>query len=274
MSNSTLTPYFYCKNILESTSLEEKLSGFAGNLAGESPRESFIVCSPSRATAIAFSEEQIKFPKIGSLKNEGQRGKALHFFANHELLAIEMMAQAICKFVDMPQETIRSLMGTIADEQRHFKLYQSRMRDFGVEFGDFPLNAFFWSYMAKIDSYESFFAVLSLTFEQANLDFAKHYELAFSSIGDNETAEILKEVYEDEIKHVARGHNVLRRSDPNDLWTHYVDLLPPPLTPARAKGMIFDQSGRAKAGLTGSFIDLLRDYRSEFQITKRKSWEK
>jgi uncharacterized ferritin-like protein (DUF455 family) len=147
------------------------------------------------------------------------------------------------------------------------------MKDFDVSFGDYPLNAFFWSYMEKIETYQGFFAVMSLTFEQANLDFCKHYEEVFKKVGDEKTANLLKLVYDDEIKHVARGYTVLKKKNADDLWCYYRELLPAPLTPARAKGMIFDTEGRVKAGLELSFIKDLQAYQSDFKVTKRKSWK-
>ncbi len=269
-----MSPFDYCKNILIADEVSEKLLPFTGDFERESKsRGSFKVDQPSRAIRFAFSQEQIKFPKSNSLKVIEQRGKALHFFANHELLAIEMMAQAVCQFRDMPLRIVRSLMGTIAEEQKHFKLYESRMNDFGVEFGDFPLNAFFWTYMEKIETYQSFFAVVSLTFEQANLDFAKHYENLFREIGDEETADILAVVYEDEIKHVAKGYSVLKKDSGEDIWNYYTELLPRPLTPARAKGITFDKQGRVLAGFPEALINHVKDYKSDFNITKRKSWK-
>ena len=79
------------------------------------------------------------------------------------------------------------------------------MNEFGVEFGDYPLNDFFWRQLSDIDSFDDFFATMSLTFEAANLDFANFYQKVFSEIGDQKTANILKIVYEDELTHVKLG---------------------------------------------------------------------
>jgi uncharacterized ferritin-like protein (DUF455 family) len=269
-----MSPFEYCKKILTSEDIEDKIFPYCGDMKSiENNEQTFVVNVPARSASIAFSEDQIKFPKAGSLHLKAQRAKALHFFANHELLAIEMMAQAICQFRDMPDHLVRSLMGTIAEEQKHFRLYNQRMKDFGLNFGDYPLNAFFWTYMSRIDSYQAFFAVVSLTFEQANLDFASHYEKTFREIGDVETAEILKTVYEDEIKHVARGYTVLKKESADDIWEYYQNILPDPLTPARAKGMIFDEKGRRLAGMSAALIESVKKYQNDFKITKRKSWK-
>lgn len=230
---------------------------------------------PARCGKITFSKDQVKFPGRGALKHNKERGKALHFFANHELLAIEMMAQAILQFPEMTKSQQKLLMNTLSEEQKHFNLYRKRMNDFGVEFGDYPLNNFFWSFIEHITTLESFFSVISLTFEQANLDFASHYKKVFEEIGDNETAGILQVVYEDEIKHVARGRVEVMRAGvlPEELWEFYTKTLPHNLTPSRAKGMSFDREGRIKAGLNEDYIEKLLNYKNEFSITNRKQWK-
>lgn len=99
--------------------------------------------SPGRSTALGFSAKQIKFPRVSSFHLDEKRALALHFFANHELLAIEMMAAAILMFPNQGNRFVKGLLSTIKDEQKHFSLYCRRMKKLGVEFGDYPLNDFF-----------------------------------------------------------------------------------------------------------------------------------
>ncbi len=44
-----------------------------------------------------------------------------------------------------------------------------------VRFGDFTLNRFFWDSIAPMETPLDYVTRLSLTFEQANLDYAHHY---------------------------------------------------------------------------------------------------
>lgn len=273
------TVYDYAKTILLGDVLEDKLlEGSSIDWDKSTSFEALRVKLPGRSGRISLSEEQEKFPKKGALRDKSQRGKALHFFANHELLAIEMMAQALLLFPEASQATQRSLVETITEEQKHFSLYCERMNEFGVEFGDFPLNQFFWSFMGKIEDLETFYNVVSLTFEQANLDFALFYKTIFEELGDEKTADILNIVYTDEIKHVARGRAFLGKSHvkkelPETFFEYFLSLLPSPLTADRAKGIVFDEQGRKKAGLSEEYINSLRDYQSAFKITKRKQWK-
>jgi len=241
-------------------------------------RSSQRIFFPHRSDQIIFSEEQIRFPKKGAMKDKKQRGKALHFFANHELLAIEMMAAAILLFPDEEQSVLKSLVDTISEEQLHLRLYIKRMNELGVQFGDFPLNQFFWSFMEKIENIKTFYTVVSLTFEQANLDFAHYYRDLFKELGDQETADIMNTIYTDEIKHVARGRaylakGLLHESQAESFWEYFLSLLPYPLSADRAKGIIFDEKGRERAGLDLNYISNLKKFKSNFKVTQRKEWK-
>jgi uncharacterized ferritin-like protein (DUF455 family) len=207
---------------------------------------------------------------------EEKRGLALHFFANHELLAIEMMAAALLIYPDTNKERIqfkKGLVKTIQDEQKHLKMYLARMNEFKIELGDFPLNDFFWRSMDKLKTPSHFFSAMALTFESANLDFAQHYEKNFREVEDFKTADIMRVVLEDEISHVALGAYWLNQWRGNmDLWNYYKTHLPGVMTPARAKGIHFDKSMRMKAGLDLEFISKLDEFRDDFKATNRENW--
>src|SRR5690606_37167787 len=137
-----------------------------------------------------------------------KKAVALNSFANHELLAIEMMASALLIYPHKTEDDLRFKKGVLValkDEQKHLSLYIKRLQSLGYEFGDFPLNDFFWRQMEKLKTPAQYLAVMSLTFEAANLDFAQFYSRIFQEQGDLETARILQTVLEDEIAHVALG---------------------------------------------------------------------
>ncbi len=268
----------YAKTLLFSPHLEDKLL----NPKVITSYNSFNIVEkplyPGRDKLIAFSDVQIKFPKPRSLHVPERRATALHFFANHELLAIEMMAAAILCLPtrnEMDMKAKRGLIATIADEQKHFLLYKKRMEALGLEFGGVALNDFFWKKFSEVDQLDGFFALVSLTFEAANLDFAKFYENIFKDFEDHESEKIMNIVYEDEISHVAYGRNWLNkwRSD-KSLWEYYNELLPKNITPARAKAMMFDHDARVRAGLDQEFIDGVKNYSDDFVVTNRREWKK
>jgi uncharacterized ferritin-like protein (DUF455 family) len=149
------------------------------------PNERFLLKSPKRENSIQFSDKQLKFPKGKTLSLDNKKAQALNSFANHELLAIEMMATALLIYphhTDELKRFKRGVLKSLIDEQKHFKLYRNRMQEIGYDFGDFPLNDFFWKQMEKLKTPSMYLAVMSLTFEAANLDFAHYYQQIFKTL--------------------------------------------------------------------------------------------
>jgi uncharacterized ferritin-like protein (DUF455 family) len=230
---------------------------------------------PGRNARLAFSDKHFKFPKSSRLNENDQKAMALHSFANHELLAIEMMAAAILIYPHTSDEDIRfkkGILTTLKDEQKHLNLYIKRLNELGYEFGDFPLNDFFWRQMEKLKTAPQYTAMMALTFEAANLDFAQHYAKVFRSLGDTKTSEILDIVLADEITHVAFGSHWMKRwRADNKLWDYYLSCMPGPITPSRSKGIYFDPTLHAKAMNDEEFISSLIGFDDNFNITKRAS---
>ncbi len=267
----------FSKEILLGSSLDSKLFN-CNDLVFDEFEGRDIPLTPSRSNEIQFSEKQGKFPKRNTLNNDSNKALALHFFANHELLAIEMMAAALYCYPTITEEDKKFKKGIVSalrDEQKHFKLYVGRINELGSDFGDFPVNDFFWKQMPDLKTPSEFFSMMSLTFEMANLDFCIHYKEIFESLGDEKTSSILNTVLEDEISHVSIGRHWLEQWKPTgSLWDYYKSLLPEKITPARAKGMIFSREARARAGFSEDFIDSLDNYRDDFLVTSRKKWKK
>jgi len=227
---------------------------------------------PARCERIKMSDERVSFPK--NLMDPNQKAKALHFFANHELLAIEMLAAALLKF-DLDETAQKIILATIADEQKHFRLYCDRMKDFGCEFGDYPVNDFFWRQLLKIETFESFYALVALSLEQANLDFAQYYKDVFTRLGDHQTANVLDIVLKDEERHVHFGidHLTTKIEKNEELWDYYQKLLPYNFTPARAKGNMFNEQSRINAGFPEHYIEKIKIFKDEYKIVNRKQWK-
>ncbi|MCB9061974.1 MAG: DUF455 family protein [Halobacteriovoraceae bacterium] len=230
---------------------------------------------PARIKKISFSNDKVKFPKKGNLFKNHEKAMALHFFANHELLAIEIMAYAILKFSYMAKEDNKFIIGlakTLQDEQKHLKLYVSRLNDLGYEFGDFSLNDYFWRHINNFETPSHYLSVMALTFESANLDFAYFYENLFKFYQDEATAHVLGVVLKDEISHVQFGCHYLNKWKKNSkLWDYYLEHLPHPLTPERSKGINYNRDLRIKAKLNVDFVESLECYNDQFTITKRQS---
>lgn len=250
----------FAEQVLVGTTLADKLlaplSLTDSAPAGLGPLPS----EPGRAPELALCNGRTPATALNVPEAAADRGALLHAFANHELLAIELLAQALLRFSDAPAAFRRGLLQTLREEQTHLKLYLARMRALGVEFGARPLSGFFWRAMSGLETPSGFVAHLSLTFEQANLDFAEHYRRGFAQMGDHESAAVLQTVLDDEVGHVAMGLRWFERwRDPDvSLFDAHRDALVGPLQMVRAKGTGFEVEPRRRAGLPDPYIERLR----------------
>jgi uncharacterized ferritin-like protein (DUF455 family) len=217
---------------------------------------------PGRPTSVCWSSEgeRVVFPKASQFLEEQQRGHALLFFANHELLAIELMALCLLRFPSTPPSFRRGLVNTIKEEQTHFKLYIQRARGLGVQLGDVGVNRFFWDCLSGMKTPFDFITGMAMTFEQANLDHCLHYKALFERVEDHVSAQVMSQIYEDEIRHLRQGLRWFREwktPEFTDIEAHRKGLSLP-LSLSRAKGRSFDVSGRLSAGLGAHYIESLR----------------
>ena len=255
----------FAEQVLFATTLEEKLRA-PGKISDEHPGPPFPTPAlPGRPRELHFkssSTGQKEFPGLHQLEQEAERGRLLHFFANHELLATELMALVLLKFPAAPAAFRRGVLQTLCDEQEHTRLYLRRMEECGVRFGELPVSGYFWRAVAPMETPMDFVAGLSLTFEQANLDFAQHFARSFAAVGDAASAQLLEKIYRDEIAHVAHGLKWFRRwKNPDDSdWEAFCRQLKFPLSPQRAKGLTLNIAGRRAAGLDAAFIAELDVY--------------
>ena len=147
------------------------------------------------------------------------------------------MALVLLKFPDAPKAFRRDILTTLKEEQFHTQWYLKRMADCGVDFGAFRLSGFFWDAISTMETPLDYVTRLSLTFEQANLDYSKHYAKILTEAGDPATGKILGRIYRDEIAHVGHGLKWFRRwkREGDSDWETFNRQLHFPLSPSRAK---------------------------------------
>jgi uncharacterized ferritin-like protein (DUF455 family) len=249
----------FAERILFATTLEEKLLR-PTDITDERRGSAFVTAAaPGRPAELQFKatgEARDSFPGTKNLEKESERGRLLHFFANHELLATELMALVLLKFPDAPAAFRKGVYQTLRDEQEHTQLYLHRMKQCGVHFGELPVSGYFWRSVSVMENPMDYVSSLCLTFEQANLDFARHFAQGFATVGDAATAKLLEKIYRDEIGHVAYGLKWFRRwKNPSESdWEAFCRQLKFPLSPQRAKGITLNVEGRRAAGLDAHFI--------------------
>ncbi|MDF1710890.1 MAG: DUF455 family protein [Akkermansiaceae bacterium] len=259
----------FAERVLMSTSLEDKLTHAPASLTLDPPRRGGFTAPalPGRPDHLKPRANHGKspFPSADQIHDEEQRGILLHFFANHELLAVELMALALLKFPDAPDSFRKGVLRTLREEQNHTRWYLERMGECGLKFGDYHLSPMIWSHISSMESPLDYVSRLSLTFEQANLDYAKHYSQVLAQAGDQKSADLLAKIYKDEIAHVGYGLKWLRRWKQNAQsdWDAWHTQLHFPLSPIRAKGMApFNAEGRRKAGMDEYFIASIKRYQA------------
>src|SRR3569833_112514 len=255
----------FAEQVLLATTLEEKLRA-PEIITDEHPGSPLLAIeAPGRPVELQFKAQgsgKAEFPGVHRLEKEEERGRLLHFFANHELLATELMALALLRFPEAPAAFRRGLLQTLRDGQAHTRLYMERMRACGIQFGELPVSGYFWRSVATMESPLDYVSRLSLTFEQANLDFCRHFARGFQAVGDEETAGLLERIYRDEIGHVAYGLKWFRKwKNPGESdWEALSRQLKFPLSPQRAKGLTLNVEGRRAAGLDENFVAVLNVY--------------
>ncbi len=254
----------FAERVLFSRSLDEKLTpppelndAEPGSVIA-APRE------PGRPKSLEFQQgrSQTGFPRPHELETDEARGRLLHFFANHELLATELMALVLLKFPDAPRAFRKGILRTLKEEQIHTRMYLRRLRQLGVEFGQYPVNGYFWNVICDMPTPMDYVSRLSLTFEQANLDYSRHFARLFKRLGDLQTEKLLDKIYHDEIGHVGYGLKWFRKwKDPGlSDWDAFKNQLHFPLSPSRAKAEPFNLEGRHSAGLDDEFVRQLFVY--------------
>lgn len=261
----------YCFYILTSPKLEDKLTPPPETLV-DLPHSFEIPELPARETKIQLTNEKTKIPRLEHLNQTINRAISLHHFANHELMAIEIFARALLKFQNIDSEHRQDMFRTLKEEQKHLRMYIQRMQELGLDFGERKLNSIFWKFVPKMNTFEKFSAVMSISFEGANLDYALVYKNTFLKFGDEKTANIMNTIYHDERKHVRRGVKVLEKRPNKEIsdWEYYRSLLEYPMTPRRAKGYFYIPRTRKRLGLSETFIQKLGEYRDEFSNRKKE----
>ena len=108
--------------VLYSPDLESKLSApISGILDPKSDTASAFLTPtlPARTPGLTLDRakkpRENNFPTRSKLSEDRSRGLVLHFFANHELLALELMALALLRWPDAPEGFRRGLVWSKPD---------------------------------------------------------------------------------------------------------------------------------------------------------------
>ena len=187
------------------------------------------------------------------------RGALLHALAHIELNAIDLAWDIAARFTarhpDLPRAFYDDWVAVADDEARHFMMLEDRLAALGVSYGDHPAHDGLWQ--ASMDTAHDLLArlaVVPMVLEARGLDVTPAMITKLRSVGDEESADALQIIHDDEISHVAAGkrwfdHLCAERGlAPEATWKdlvrrHFKGAVKPP----------FNETSRAKAGMPPDF---------------------
>lgn len=251
----------FAERVLLSDVIAEKLREIDDPITDRSPGAAMRPERPGRPVNLKFAgrKQAPQMPHANTFPDPAKRALAHHIMANHELQALEVMAFTLLAFPDAPPEFRLGLVTIMGDEQRHTRMHIERAAMLGLQFGDVPVNGYFWEKALQFSSVLDYLAGLPLTFEGGNLDHTLEFAEAFESASDSRGAALMRVIHRDEIEHVRFGLDWLRRLKPAEQteWEAYTSHLHWPLRAEKSKGKIFHQEPRLAAGMSPEFLEEL-----------------
>jgi len=148
-----------------------------------------------------------QMPKRRGGRSEKGRIAMLHALAHIEFSAIDLAFDMAGRFgAEFPREFVDDWMQVGADEAMHFALLERRLRRLGSHYGALPAHAGLWEAAEKTkDDALARLAIVPMVLEARGLDVTPAMIDRFTSQNDSHSANILKRIYTDEIRHVAAG---------------------------------------------------------------------
>ena len=234
----------FAKRVLLSETLEEKLLKIDLPITDHSPGEALEVDEPTRPSNLQFAapRKAPAMPKPNRFNDDRCLATAHHIMANHELQALEVMAQVLLAYPDAPAEFRLGMVKIMHDEQRHTLLHANRAATLGISFGELPVNCYIWKKSLVFENVLDYLACLPLVFEGCNLDHTLEFENYFMEVDASPSAKIMRTIHNDEIRHVAFGWHWLNELKPKEMsmWDAWMTHLKWPLRPAKAVGDNFN----------------------------------
>jgi len=153
----------------------------------------------------------------------------LHAITHIEFNAINLALDAVYRFRDMPSDYYDDWLSVADDEARHFVLLKDRLQAIGFAYGDFDAHNGLWD-MAVRTAHDVLvrMALVPRVMEARGLDVTPGMIKKLLSIGDLESADVLRIIMDEEIRHVEIGsrwfHHVCdQRRKPREQT--YIDLM-------------------------------------------------
>lgn len=174
-------------------------------------------------------------PKRSTGPGKGRIG-LLHALAHIELNAVDLAWDILVRFSheNMPQAFYQDWLQVADDEAGHFVMLDTFLRRQGSFYGDLPAHDGLWQAAEKTSfSLSARLALVPMTLEARGLDTTPATTDRLRAQGEDDLADALNVIFEDEIQHVRIGvrwldHLAKRdRQDPAALFAHHIRALHP-----------------------------------------------
>lgn len=195
-----------------------------------------------------------------SLRHKHGRGAFFHAICHIEFTAINLALDAALRFPGMPIDYYRDWLQIAKEEAAHFGMVVQHLGDIGYCYGDFDAHDGMWQ-LAERTSHDILMrmALVPRVLEARGLDVTPAMIERLQQAKDLPGAALLKQIYEDEIQHVAAGTRwlqfaaKLRGLDPERVFFDFVQ---------QEFGQLrlnqFNQAGRLQAGFSPSELKKLK----------------
>jgi uncharacterized ferritin-like protein (DUF455 family) len=192
----------------------------------------------------------------------GAKGRfaLLHALAHIELNAIDLAFDIVARFgAQLPRAFTHDWVCVGSEEGKHFNLLRVRLNSLDGKYGDLPAHDGLWdAALATKDNLLARLAIVPMVLEARGLDVTPAMIAKLEKTGDQESAEILKIIYEDEKGHVEAGTRWF--SEEIECQGLVAETTFHELVRTFFKGDLkrpFNDAARAAAGLTPGFYEPL-----------------
>ncbi|MDH5654565.1 MAG: ferritin-like domain-containing protein [Spirochaetia bacterium] len=174
------------------------------SLTKENSIEVYDIKSPGRPEVIKIVHKT-DLPKRNLNHREGI-GAFIHALTHIEFEAIHLGLDVIFRFRNMSEDFYSDWINLTEEECTHFELLNGHLKEFGYQYGDFPVHAELWE-LARLskNSLLERMAVVPRMAEARGLDVSPSMQNRLRKAGYLKTEKILQKIYEDEIGHVGIG---------------------------------------------------------------------
>lgn len=146
-----------------------------------------------------------KLPRRGMGTQQG-RIILMHAIAHIEFNAIDLAWDAVYRFRNLPREYYSDWISVAREEARHFSMIRAWLEQQGSFYGEYAAHDGLWHMAIQtMDDPLIRMALIPRVFEARGLDVTPDMIKGLFNHGADEAAEILQQIYEDEIGHVHIG---------------------------------------------------------------------